>query len=270
MNDHNIKGGDTLENLKLTIMQTEIVWHEINENLDHIESLIKKENLSTDLIILPEMFNTGFTMKPEELSEDMNGPSVSFLRRMAREVNADIAGSIAIKENGCYYNRLLWVKPEGDLFTYDKRHLFRMSGEEKIYTPGSSLITVNLNGWKIRPFICYDLRFPAWIRNKSLEYDLAIFVFNWPTSRDVHGDILLRARAIENQCYVVGVNRTGLDGNGLEYSGRSTVIDYYGDIIHRADRNESIFTVELFYDEMESYRESFPAWMDGDQFELKD
>lgn len=145
-----------------------------------------------------------------------------------------------------------------------------MGGEHKVYTQGSSLLTVNLKGWKIRPFTCYDLRFPAWTRNKSLEYDLAVFISNWPAARDSHWDILLRARAIENQCYVAGVNRTGRDGSGIEYSGRSTVIDPFGDIIERADRYESAITVELFYDDMVSYRESFPAWMDGDSYEIRD
>jgi predicted amidohydrolase len=257
-----------VKNLRVTIIQSEITWHNITENLDHFESLIKKNNAAANLIILPEMFNTGFTMKPAEVSEEMTGPSVIFLRRLAREVNADIAGSIAIRENGAYYNRLVWLKPSGELFTYDKRHLFRMGGEEKVYTPGKSHLTININGWRIRPFICYDLRFPVWTRNSNMEYDLAVFTANWPAARDSHWDTLLRARAIENQCYVAGVNRTGADGNGITYNGRSSVIDFYGNVIYQSPDGESVQTVELSFDKLSSYRNSFPAWMDSDRFRL--
>lgn len=255
-----------MNNLKITIVQSEIIWHNAEKNLIHIETLIKKNNSESDLIVLPEMFNTGFTMAPSEVSEDMNGSTVIFLRRLTREFNADIAGSIPVKENGVFYNRLVWVKPDGELFTYDKRHLFRMGGEEKVYSPGNSNITVNLNGWKIRPFICYDLRFPVWTRNCGLEYDLAIFSANWPASRDFHWETLLRARAIENQCYVAGVNRTGRDGNSITYNGKSTVIDYYGNIIYTAGGNECVNTVELSYSDLLSYRKKFPAWEDSDGF----
>ncbi len=257
-----------MENLKVTIVQTEIFWQNVEENLNHIESLIKQKTLSTDLILLPEMFNTGFTMEPEKVSEDMNGVTVNFLMRMSREVNADIAGSIAVKENGLYFNRIIWVKQGGEIFTYDKRHLFRMAGEEKVFSSGNSHLTVNLKGWRIRPFICYDLRFPVWSRNSGVEYDLAIYSANWPAKRDFHWETLLRSRAIENQCYVAGVNRTGSDGNGIAYNGKSTMIDYYGNILYTADDSESVYTIELSHSELLAYRESFPAWMDGDEFTL--
>ena len=257
-----------MKNLHITLVQSEISWHDIDANLKHIESLIKTGNSTTDLIILPEMFNTGFTMKPDEAGEEMTGKSVNFLIRLAREVQADITGSIAVKENRQYFNRLIWVKPDGEVLTYDKRHLFRMAGEDKIYTPGGSLLTVDLKGWRIRPFICYDLRFPVWSRNTGMEYDLAVFTANWPAARELHWDTLLRARAIENQCYVIGVNRTGRDGNGVNYNGRSAVIDYYGKILFQGEESECIQTVELSYDELTGYRESFPAWMDSDRFEL--
>ncbi len=259
-----------MNNLRVTLVQTDIIWQNINENLNHIESLLKQKTLSTDLIILPEMFNTGFTMEPDKVSEDMNGTTVTFLRRIAQEHNADIAGSIPVKENNNFYNRLVWVKPDGALFTNDKRHLFRMGGEDKIYTAGDALLTVNLNGWKIRPFICYDLRFPVWSRNSGLEYDLAIYSANWPAKRDFHWETLLRARAIENQCYVAGVNRTGSDGNRIVYNGKSTVIDYYGNILYSADDSESVYTIELSRSELLAYRESFPAWKDGDEFTLSE
>jgi len=257
-----------MNKLKITLIQSEISWHNISGNLNHIESLIKNNNLNTNLIVLPEMFNTGFTMNPAEISEEMTGKTVSFLIRLSRETQADITGSIAVNENGLYYNRLIWVKPDGEILTYDKRHLFRMGGEDKIYTPGNSLLTVELNGWRIRPFICYDLRFPVWTRNSGMEYDLALFTANWPAARDHHWETLLRARAIENQCYVAGVNRTGTDGNGVDYNGKSSVTDFYGKTIFMADEKESLKTVELSHEELLSYRKSFPAWMDGDKFTL--
>ncbi len=254
--------------LKITLIQSEISWHNRSENLNHIESLIKKNNLQTDLIVLPEMFNTGFTMNPTEVSEEMDGVTVDFLIRIARETQADITGSIAVNENGKYYNRLIWIKPDGEILTYDKRHLFRMGGEDKVYTQGGSLLTVDLKGWRIRPFICYDLRFPVWSRNSGIEYDLAVFTANWPAARDLHWDILLRARAIENQCYVAGVNRTGRDGNGVNYNGRSSVIDYYGKTLFQGEADECVHTITLSHSELIGYRESFPAWMDSDRFEL--
>lgn len=214
------------------------------------------------------MFNTGFTMNPSEFSEDMNGITVSFLKRISRGINADITGSIAVYENGFYYNRLLWLKPDGRIFTYDKRHLFRMSGEDKVYSQGTSYFTAEINGWKIRPFICYDLRFPVWTRNVNKEYDLAVFIANWPASREMHWDTLLRARAIENQCYVAGVNRTGVDGNGTAYNGKSAVIDYRGNTILSSENSETVSSVELKYHDLVKYRESFPAWMDSDSFSL--
>jgi len=257
-----------MKNLTITIVQSEIIWHDAKANLSHLENIIKRNYTHTDLIILPEMFNTGFTMKPSDAGENMNGAAVSFLRRMAKEINADITGSIAIKENGLFYNRLVWAKPGGELFTSDKRHLFRMGGEDKVYSPGNSHLTVDLNGWKIRPFICYDLRFPVWSRNYALQYDLAIYPANWPAKRDFHWETLLRARAIENQCYVAGINRTGSDGNGIVYNGKSAVIDFCGNGKYTADESESVSTVELSHEELLSYRESFPAWKDGDEFTL--
>lgn len=257
-----------MENLRITLVQSEIIWHDVEKNLRHLESLIKTGKPETDLIILPEMFNSGFTMTPSEVSEDMNGSTVNLLLRLSLETNADITGSIPLIENGVFYNRLIWVTPEGKVFTYDKKHLFRMGGEDKVYTPGSRHLTVNIKGWRIRPFICYDLRFPVWTRNSTMEYDLAVYSANWPAERDFHWEILLRARAIENLCYVAGVNRTGNDRNKISYNGKSSVIDYYGKVLYSADANESLHTVELSYADLLSYRESFPAWMDSDRFEL--
>lgn len=257
-----------MSDLTITVIQPEVLWHDTAGNLTRIESLIKNCFTPTDLVILPEMFNTGFTMKPYDVSENMDGPSVKFLQRLSHEINADITGSIAIMENNHYFNRLVWMKPDGKLFTYDKRHLFRMGGENKVYSSGNLQLTVNLKGWNIRPFICYDLRFPVWTRNPMLDYDLAVFTANWPAARELHWHTLLRARAIENQCYVAGVNRTGYDHNNLSYNGGSSVIDFSGNIIFRADTSECIKTIELSYSDLLSYRESFPAWKDADNFRL--
>jgi predicted amidohydrolase len=215
------------------------------------------------------MFNTGFIMDPETLSEDMSGITANFLKRMAKELNTDITGSLAVKENGLYFNRLLWAKPDGTIFTYDKRHLFRMTGEDKTYTAGNTILTVNIKGWKIRPFICYDLRFPVWTRNTGLQYDLAVFTANWPSSREFVWETLLRARAIENLCYTAGVNRAGTDGNGLEYGGGSCIMDFLGNAVCSAGRKECIRTTELSLSKLISFRESFPAWKDSDEFEFK-
>lgn len=257
-----------MNNLRITIIQSDIAWHNINKNLEHIESVIKNIKNPADLIILPEMFTTGFTMNPAQVSETMNGSAVSFLRQIAGECKCDITGSVVINENSMYYNRLVWAKPDGSICTYDKRHLFRMAGEEKIYSPGTGLLTVELKGWKIRPFICYDLRFPVWSRNAGMEYDLAVYSANWPAKREFHWNMLLQARAIENQCYVAGVNRAGVDGNDVAYSGGSAVINFGGKIIARCGNRECIETVELSRAELLSYRESFPAWKDCDKFKL--
>lgn len=257
-----------MKNLKITIIQSDIAWHDTEKNLKHIESVFRNLNNTPDLIILPEMFTTGFTMHPEEVCEPMTGKTVNFLRDFAAELKSDITGSVVISEHGRYYNRLIWARPDGGLFSYDKRHLFRMAGEEKIYSPGNGLITVELKGWRVRPFICYDLRFPAWNRNVDMEYDLAIYSANWPAKRESHWDLLLQARAVENQCYVAGVNRAGTDGNGIPYSGRSAMIDFAGNILLRCGNGECAETVELSYTELSAYRKSFPAWKDCDKFRL--
>jgi len=258
-----------MKNLKVTLIQTNIEWHDIDVNLLHFKSLISDIKNKTDLIILPEMFTTGFTMTPAAIAEEMTGKTISAIKEWSRTSGADITGSIIIKENNRYYNRLIWSKPDGEIFTYDKRHLFRMGGEEKVYSPGDAHLTVDLHGWNIRPFICYDLRFPVWSRNSGLEYDLAIYSANWPARRDFHWETLLRARAIENQCYVAGVNRTGTDGSGVDYNGKSSVTDFYGKTMFMADEKESVQTVELSHEDLLSYRKSFPAWMDGDKFTIK-
>ena len=258
-----------MRDLKITLIQTEPVWEDIKGNIALFDEKINDISEETELIILPEMFTTGFSMNASSLAQDINGSSINWLQNKSRQINADIVGSIIFANNGLYFNRLLWAKPDGHLFTYDKKHLFRFAGEEKVYSAGVGNITVELNGWKIRPFICYDLRFPAWTRNIKNQYDIAIFIANWPEKRSMHWKSLLQARAIENQCYVIGVNRVGTDGNGLFYSGDSSIIDPLGKIIFHKNDKECTFTTVLSYNTLEEYKKAFPAWMDADDEMIK-
>ena len=254
-----------MQDLKITLVQSELVWEDIPANLAAFGTRLDTIQEETDLIILPEMFSTGFSMNAPELAEPMDGSAVSWLLRQSEKRNVDIAGSVIIKTRQRYYNRLLWARPDGSIQHYDKKHLFRMSGEEKVYHEGRSTLTVELHGWRIRPFICYDLRFPAWTRNSGTPYDLAFFTANWPAVRADQWNILLRARAIENQSYVIGVNRTGKDGNGIAYNGCSSVIDPVGRILFQKKDRPWIHTESLSYSLLQDYRRSFPAWMDRDQ-----
>jgi len=210
------------------------------------------------------MISTGLSMQPEPVAQTMDSDTVHWLQATAVKRAVHLTGSVMIREAGCYYNRLLWATPEGDLHTYDKRHLFRMLGEDKVYTGGQKFLTVTVRGWKIRPFVCYDLRFPAWSRNLDNAYDAAVFVANWPARRAEHWKALLKARAIENQSYVIGVNRVGTDGNGLAYSGDSTVIDPVGNTLFTIHDEPLVRTVTLSREILESWRREFPAWMDAD------
>ncbi len=253
-----------MRDLKVTLIQAELFWEDIESNLFQLDNKIEGIKENTDLIILPEMFTTGFSMNAENLAQDMQGSSVEWLQEKSRQKSVDIVGSIIVKEGSKYFNRLLWAKPEGGLFVYDKRHLFRMLGEEKVYSAGDKNITVELHGWRISPFICYDLRFPGWTRNFGNRFDAAIFIANWPENRSFHWKSLLQARAIENQCYVIGVNRVGIDGNGQSYSGDSSIIDPLGKVLFQHSNQECIYTAELSYLFLQEYRESFPVWMDAD------
>lgn len=254
-----------MQDLTVTLIQTELSWENIDANIERFDEKIDSIAETTDLIILPEMFSTGFTMNAENCAQDMGGSAVSWIRGKSKQKATDITGSVIIEEGGKYYNRLIWAKPGGEMFTYDKEHLFRLAGEEKIYSATHRKITVTLNDWKIRPFICYDLRFPIWTRNIMPLYDLAIFVANWPQKRSAHWRLLLQARAVENQSYVVGVNRVGKDGNGYPHSGDSAVIDPQGDIILEKRHEACIVTTTLSREKMENYRKYFPAWMDADR-----
>jgi len=253
-----------MQDLKVTLIQGELVWEDITSNLAGFDNKINAIEEDIHLIVLPEMFSTGFTMNAAALAQDMKGSAVKWIKEKSAEKNVDMVGSIIADDGGKFFNRLVWAKPNGEIFTYDKKHLFRMAGEEKIYSAGTKNITVELNGWRIRPFICYDLRFPVWTRNIANQFDAAIFIANWPERRSAHWKALLQARAIENQCYVIGVNRVGIDGNGLSYSGDSSIIDPWGTIIFQKSKQACIHTAELSYDVLKTSREDFPVWMDAD------
>ncbi len=253
-----------MRDLKITLIQSELGWEDIDANLAMFTRKIETVDPTSDLIVLPEMFTTGFSMQADKLAQNMDGPAVRWLCQTAQQHQTAIVGSMIIQEEGLYYNRLLWAGPDEQLFVYDKKHLFRFAGEEKVYTPGSRLITIELDGWKIRPFICYDLRFPAWTRNLGPAYDIALFIANWPERRSLHWRTLLRARAIENQCYVIGLNRVGQDGHGIDYSGDSAVIDSTGAILFEKTNAAVIQTVTLAYQQLQTSRQTFPAWMDAD------
>lgn len=254
-----------MPDLKVALIQTALVWEDVDANLTMLDKKIGDMKKDCDLIVLPEMFSTGFSMNPGHLAESMNGRAVSWMIKKAEETGAVITGSVMTEDNDRFYNRLIWAQPDGNYSTYDKKHLFRYAGEDKVYTAGKSPVTLELSEWRIRPFICYDLRFPIWTRNLDLEYDLSIFVANWPARRSLHWRSLLRARAIENQSYVIGVNRVGVDGNNLEYAGHTSAISPLGEILCEEENNEIIQTVTLSKDALESYRKEFPAWMDADK-----
>lgn len=253
-----------MQSLIITYIQTELVWENVQANLEMLDNKIEAIENPTDLILLPEMFSTGFSMNPAKLAETMQGSAVTWMMKKAAEKSAVITGSLMIEEGGRYFNRLVWAKPDGRMLTYDKKHLFRMTGEEKVYRAGTHQLTVELKGWRIRPFICYDLRFPAWMRNSKNPYDLAIVVANWPAAREVQWQTLLRARAIENQSYVIGVNRIGVDGNEIEYNGYSCVIDYQGNVHFQEVKRPHTQTASLSLTTLQNYRETFPVWMDRD------
>ena len=253
-----------MQDLTIVLVQTHLEWEDIDANLNLMDTRINDLGDPTDLIVLPEMFSTGFSMNAEALAEEMTGKAVTWLRQKAVARKTTITGSVMVKEAGRFFNRLVWARPDGEMITYDKKHLFRYAGEEKIYTAGRQQVTLELNGWRIRPFICYDLRFPIWVRNLNQAYDLAIFVANWPAKRAAHWRALLRARAIENQSFVAAVNRVGTDGNGFEYSGHSTLIDPTGRVIFEEENQSCTPFLHLKYKVLQEYRAQFPAWMDAD------
>jgi len=257
-----------MEDLRITFIQSALQWEDRDANLDRFSGQIGSITGPTDLILLPEMFATGFSMQAMRLAEKMDGPSVSWMKKLAAEKNCTFCGSLIITENGKFYNRLVWMQPDGSCLTYDKRHLFRLAEEQKTYTPGAKKIIPEIKGWKILPLVCYDLRFPVWSRRTEKEnYDLLLYVANWPDRRIKAWNTLLPARAIENQCYVAGLNRTGDDGNAIPHSGHSAAYDPSGDALWKSEPSaEVIQTVTLSAEALQKYRRMFPFDRDADHF----
>jgi omega-amidase len=259
-----------MSTLTITTIQSNLFWEDKKANLDMFEKKIEAIEERTEIIILPEMFSTGFTMNPSAFAEKMDGITVSWMKEQSRKKNIVLTGSIIIEESGNYYNRLLWVLPNGEIGYYDKRHLFGLVGENNHYAAGNKRLIASVKGWRINLQICYDLRFPVWSRqtkNDTVpEYDVLLYVANWPERRSAAWKTLLAARAIENQCFVVGVNRVGNDGNGIYHSGDSMVINPLGEILHHAAHEENSATITLKKDLLNEIRMKFPFLKDGDDF----
>lgn len=262
-----------MQNLKVTILQSDIIWENPVENIKNFNQKISDLKESTDLILLPEMFNTGFTMNVDEFAETTEGNTLRWLKSTSFGKKSAVAGCIIIKENNKYFNRFYWVDKNGNFSSYDKKHLFRFAKENEIFNSGNRSIVIDNNDWKMKPMICYDLRFPIWSRNRykngKFDYDCLIYVANWPEKRKHHWKTLLMARAIENMCYVIGINRVGIDGKGNSYSGNSVVISPKGDrIAELKNGEEDVLTVELSKKELIYYREKFNVANDWDDFRL--
>ncbi len=258
-----------MQDLSVTLIQTNLYWENTTANLAMLEEKIALIDTPTDLIILPEMFNSGFTMNVKEVGQPMNFFVQKWMKQQAAQSNAVVTGSFIVKDGNQFFNRLLWMRPDGSFEQYDKRHLFRMGGEHHYFTGGTKKLIVELKGWKICPLICYDLRFPVWSRNVNQAYDLLIYVANWPAVRSKVWDTLLQARAIENQAYVVGLNRVGKDGMELIYSGNSAVIDFKGNQLFYEENIEIVSTQVLHKKSLAEFREQFPAYLDADSFDIK-
>ncbi len=255
--------------LHVALVQTHLAWEQTKINKVNLEGMLNALSNEVDLIVLPEMFTTGFTMNAEAFAETMTGESVAWMIHLAKKEQAAVTGSLIIKEGNHYYNRLLFVFPDGSYKTYDKRHLFTLAGEDKIYTSGVEKLIVNYKGWKLCPMICYDLRFPVWARNTE-NYDALIYVANWPKTRIHAWDALLKARAIENMAYCIGVNRVGTDVKGFEYSGHSSVYDVLGDRLDTIqDHTECVEIITLSKSHITDYREKLGFLNDRDRFNLK-
>lgn len=254
-------------NMKTALIQTELSWENPSENKALLQEKINAISQYVDLIVLPEMFTSGFTMNPKNVALTMQGEAISWLKETAKSKDCAITGSLVIEENGNYFNRLVFVFPTGEIQTYDKRHLFTLAGEDKVYTAGKDKLIVEYKGFKICPLICYDLRFPVFARNVE-DYDVLIYVANWPKPRVNAWDILLKARAVENMSYVIGVNRVGTDANNLEYIGHSQAVDFLGNYIQEPQEIEGVFIVELDKNEMLETRKKLNFLNDRDKFQI--
>ncbi len=275
-----------MSTLTITTIQCNLIWEDKSANLRLLEQKITGMEEKTEIVVLPEMFSTGFSMKPELLAETMDGETVEWMKRVSRENGIILTGSVMIKEEANYFNRLIWMLPNGQFGFYDKRHLFAFGEEDKHYSPGNKRLIASVKGWKINLLVCYDLRFPVWARNRvfdsaetpgpqpatspsSPEYDALIYVANWPERRSHAWKTLLCARAIENQCYVVGVNRVGSDGNNIYHSGNSLVIDPLGQVLYHMADEEDVNTITLQKEMLEEVRTKFPFWKDADSFNIE-
>ena len=256
------------EQLSITLIQPDIVWENKAANLLQYEETIAAITGPKQVMVLPEMFSTGFSMAPERLAEPMDGRSVTWMADMAMKHRCILTGSLIIEEEGKYYNRMLWVQPDGHIGFYDKRHLFAYAHENKHYTRGETRLITQVNGWRINLQVCYDLRFPVWARNTGAEYDVLLYVANWPEQRSLAWKTLLQARAIENQCYVVGVNRVGKDSNDNNYTGDSSVFDPLGKAICQLPDKPMTSTVILEKETLNKVRKSFPFLNESDKFIL--
>jgi predicted amidohydrolase len=266
-----------MNDLLVSLVQSSPVWEDAAASLQHLDQVLQAQDQPAHVIVLPEMFSTGFSMQPEKYAQAMDGSAVAWMRAMAKEKNAIVTGSLMTEENGQYFNRLLWVLPNGKTGHYDKRHLFAFANEHLHYGAGKKRMIARVNGWKICLQVCYDLRFPVWARQRPAregpqdaqpEYDVLIYVANWPSSRSHAWKVLLHARAIENQCYVIGVNRVGTDGNGLHYAGGSLVVGPLGETLYQANDQEEIQTQRLSFQQLKDARAAFPFLQDGDDFLL--
>jgi len=264
-----------MQDLRISIVQTDLVWEDTEKNLNNFDEKLSYLKDNTDLIVLPEMFNTGFSMNPKKCAETIDGKTLKWLKTKTKELNSIIVGSILISEEKKYFNRLILMRPDGSFEQYDKRHLFRLAEEYVLYTDGKKKIIADVHDWKICPLICYDLRFPVWSKNtyhetSGYEYDCLIYVANWPKSRSFAWESLLVARAIENQAYVIGVNRIGNDGNSVPHSGLSVVLDFKGKPICTLPENEEfVKTILISKKELDKFRNQFTVGMDWDLFDIK-
>jgi predicted amidohydrolase len=271
-----------MSTLSVTTIQTNLHWEDKAANLKMLEEKINSIKDKTEIVVLPEMFSTGFSMKPELLAETMEGETVQWMKRVAAEKKIILTGSVIIEDGGNYFNRLIWMLPNGQHGVYDKRHRFAYAGEDEHYTAGTKRLIASVKGWKINLLVCYDLRFPVWARqapsqpppkgeeknSADAEYDVLIYVANWPEKRINAWKTLLQARAIENQCYVVGVNRVGNDGNDIHYSGESMIVDPMGEVLYTKKEDEDIFTMALDKTHLQNVREKLPFLKDADGFQI--
>jgi omega-amidase len=276
-----------MSTLAVTAVQADLQWEDKSANLRRLEEMIDGIGVHTELVVLPEMFSTGFSMRPEAFAEQMDGPAVGWMRSVAARKKIILTGSLIIEEDGNYFNRLIWMLPNGQYGCYDKRHRFAYAGEDDHYTAGQKRLVASVKGWKVLLLVCYDLRFPVWSRQQppdpgpdpaslaeapatpALEYDLIIYVANWPERRSHAWKTLLQARAIENQCYVVGVNRVGDDGNKIAHAGDSMIIDALGEPLYHAASKEEVFTATLKKEHLDTIRQRFPFWQDADHFYIE-